>query len=131
VGSWQVWTLDAELGLRIPLGRIEPHVAFSGGYSSFGGIDTAIRGLQDGLDVHGADAGLALGVDWWLSRAISFDVDLQGQALAVAREGVSLRDLAAAKDVGTIDDAKARVLEANRSSWALAAALTAGLGAHF
>ncbi|HEY8091220.1 MAG TPA: hypothetical protein VIF09_25330, partial [Polyangiaceae bacterium] len=37
VGPWQIWSLDAEVGVRVPLGRWEPHFVVAGGYSTFGG----------------------------------------------------------------------------------------------
>jgi hypothetical protein len=131
VGAWQIWTLDGELGIRVPLYRWEPHVTFAGGYSSFGGFGAAVRGLQDGLDVHGADMRLGFGVDYWVTHAVSLGLDLDGDAIFIARPGVSVRDLTVAKQVGTLDDAKARVLQASGSSFGTAVSLTLGVGLHF
>jgi hypothetical protein len=131
VGSWQIWTLDAELGVRVPLRRVEPHVAFAVGYSSFGGLGTAIGGLQDGLDVHGADGRLTMGVDYWVTHNLSLGIDLGGELLFIARPGVSVRDLATPKQIGTVNDAEARVLEASGTSAGAALSLTGGAGLHF
>jgi hypothetical protein len=131
VGDWQLWSLDAELGFRAPLGRIEPHLTFAAGYSSFGGFGTAISGIQDGIDVHGLDARLGFGVDYWLTHNLSIGANVDGGLLFIARPGVSVRDLATAKQIGTIDDAKARVLEASGSTVGYALAFTAGAGLHF
>jgi hypothetical protein len=131
VSTWQIWTLDGEAGLRIPLGRLEPHAAIALGYASFGGFDTAVRGLSAGLDVHGVDARVGGGLDYWVAPAVSVGVDASAGLLAVARNGVSARDLATPKQVGTINEAKARVLEANGSSVGSTFALTAALGLHF
>jgi hypothetical protein len=131
VGAWQIWTFDGELGLRVPLGRLEPHASLTAGYSSFGGFGTAVRGLSAGLDVHGVDARVDAGADYWVTRTISVGVDVSGGLLAVARPGVSARDLATPKEIGTVNDAKARVLEANGSSVGSTFAVTAVLGVHF
>jgi hypothetical protein len=131
VGAWQIWTLDAEAGLRIPLGRIEPHVSVAGGYASFGGFQTAVQGLSDGLDVHGVDARLNGGVDYWVTHEVSLGAEAGGGLLFVARPGVSARDLATPKQIGTLDDAKARVLEANGSSLGWTFAVTGDVGVHF
>ncbi len=131
VGSWQIWTLDGELGFRIPLYRLEPHVVLAAGYSSFGGFSTAVHGLQAGLDVHGIDMRIGAGVDYWITHHVSLGIDASGGLLAMARPGVSVRDLATAKQVGTLNDAKARVLEANGSSVGTTLALTAAVGVHF
>jgi hypothetical protein len=50
--------------------------------------------------------------------------------LVLGRPGVSLRDLAAAKQVGTINEAQARVLEANGTSVGGALTFTLGVGLH-
>jgi hypothetical protein len=131
VGAWQIWTLDLEAGLRIPLGRIEPHAALAGGYASFGGFGTAVQGLSAGLDVHGIDARLDGGLDYWVAQSVSIGLDGAAGLLAVARPGVSARDLATPKQIGTIDDAKARVLEASGSSVGSTLALTCDVGVHF
>ena len=130
-GSWQVWTLDGELGVRVPLRRVEPHFEFAGGYSSFGGFGSAIAGLKDGIDVHGVDLRLGMGVDYWVTRNVSLGLDIDEQLLAIARQGVSVRDLATAKEVGTINEAKARILEASGSSFGSATAVTGAIGTHF
>ena len=131
VGAWQIWTLDGEIGLRVPLRRIEPHTALAAGYTSFGGFGTALHGLSAGLDVHGVDVRLDAGVDYWITHGISIGVDASAGVLAVARPGISARDLATPKQVGTINEAKARVLEASGSSVGSMYALTGDLGLHF
>ena len=131
VGAWQIWTLDGEIGLRIPLGRIEPHISIAAGYTSFGGFDTALQGLSAGLDVHGVDARVGVGIDCWLSHAISLGIDGDAGLLAVARPGISARDLATPKRIGTLDEAMARILEASGSSVGTRVALLGDLGVHF
>jgi hypothetical protein len=129
--SWQLYTVDAELGFRIPLRRFEPHLTFAAGYVSLDGIGDAARGFGRGLDVSGANGRAGFGVDYFVSRHVSLGIDLTGEILALSRNGVSLGDLARAKQIGTIDDAKARVLEASGSSVGSALTLTGGLTLHF
>jgi len=131
VGAWQIWTLDGEIGLRAPVGRLEPHAALAAGYTSFGGFSDAVSGLSAGLDVHGVDGRIDAGADYWVTHQISLGLDASGGLLGVARPGVSARDLVTPKQIGTIDDAKARVLEANGSSVGWLLALTGDLGVHF
>jgi hypothetical protein len=131
VGNWQLWTLDAELGIRVPLGRAEPYFTVAGGYATFGGLSTALAGVSDGLNVHGIDARAAFGIDYYLTRRFSIGAQLGGDLLFVARDGVSVADLAAAKKIGTLNDAKARILEASGTSAGSAWALTGGIGLHF
>jgi hypothetical protein len=106
-------------------------VAFAGGYTSFGGFDTALQGLAAGVDVHGVDARLEGGVDYWVTPTVSLGAGASAGLLFVARPGVSARDLAIPKQIGTLDDAKARVLEASGSSLGATFALNGVLGVHF
>jgi hypothetical protein len=49
----------------------------------------------------------------------------------VSRPGVSVRDLATPKEIGTINEARARVLEASGSSVGSVVSLTGDVGVHF
>ncbi|WP_394829633.1 hypothetical protein [Pendulispora albinea] len=129
--GFQLWTLNAELGLRAPVGRFEPYVTLAGGYATFGGLSTAFDGLRRGLDVNGVNTRLAIGVDYYLTQNISVGASLGGELLFITRHGTSVRDLATPREVDTLNQAKARVLEANGSNVGAAWSGTAGLGVHF
>ena len=38
--DWDLWSLDAELGFRVPLGRIEPSLLLGAGYSKVGRLQS-------------------------------------------------------------------------------------------
>jgi hypothetical protein len=130
-GSSQFYSLDAEIGLRIPAGRLEPYVVLGAGYSVFGGLDDAIRGVGQGLDIDGANARLALGVDYFFSRNWSLGARVTGELLFLARPGVPIRGLATAEQVNTLGEARARLLEGEGTSGGTALAFTFGPGLHF
>ncbi|HEY8089405.1 MAG TPA: hypothetical protein VIF09_16205, partial [Polyangiaceae bacterium] len=98
---------------------------------TFGGLGSAVAGLSRGLDVHGVDVRGGGGLDYWVAHNVSLGLDLDGEVLAIARPGISVRDLATAQQVGTIDQAKARILEASGSSVGAGTALSASFGVHF
>jgi hypothetical protein len=131
VGSWQQWSFDGELGFRVPLGYFEPHLLFNAGYTTFGGFNDALSGLGRGIDVNGADIRGVIGFDYFLGQHVSFGVNLGGALLALSRKGVSIRDLAMAKEVATLNEAKARILEGNGSSLGTAVTVTGAVGLHF
>jgi len=131
LGNWQLWTLDGEIGLRAPLGRLEPYFNASGGYATFGGLSRAVAGIGDGLNVHGVDARAAFGFDYYVTKHVSLGLQISGDLLFIARDGVSVANLAAAKQIGTLNEAKARVLEASGTTVGSAWALTGGVGLHF
>ena len=130
-GAWQLWTLDAELGIRVPLKRVEPYLTLAAGYTSLGNFGYAVSGLGSGLDISGANLRLGAGVDFYITRAFSVGGNVSGEMLMLARRSVPLRDLAAAKQIGSIDDAKARVLEASGTSFGAALTFSAVAGLHF
>ena len=86
--DWQVWTLNAEAGLRIPLGRVEPYFTLGGGYASLGdvkgsdlGADLKSAGVKaNGLDVRGG-----VGVDVYLTNTFSVGGNLTGEVLFLGR----------------------------------------------
>jgi hypothetical protein len=131
VGDWQLWSLDAEIGFRAPLGRVEPYLTVAGGYAIIGGFDDAVAGVKQGLDVSGAELRGGVGVDIFVHPMISLGVNVTAAGLFLARPGIPVRDLAAAKEVGTLNEAKARVLEADGSSAGWALTISGGPGFHF
>jgi hypothetical protein len=129
-GAWQLWTLDAEVGVRVPLGRIEPHVAFAGGYAQSSNFGRAVSNLV-GVDLHGLDLRIGGGADYWVLHNLSIGAEADFGVLAVTRPGVSLQDVAAVQQVSTLNQAKQRVLEASGSSVGTVLAVIADVGVHF
>lgn len=131
VGSWQLWTLDAELGFRAMLRRAEPYLSFGFGYASLGGLDDAVTGLKRGLDVNGLNLRASAGLDIYLNRHLSVGGLFGGELLALSRPGIPVVDLLEAQRVNTINEAKARILQGDGSSWGWAWTLVVGPGLHF
>jgi hypothetical protein len=129
-GAWQLWTLDAEAGIRVPLGRVEPHVTLAGGYAESSHFGHAVANLN-GVDLHGVDLRLGAGVDYWVIHNLSIGGEADFGVLAVTRPGVSLQELAAVQQVSTLNQAKQRVLEASGSSVGTVLAVIADVGVHF
>jgi|SoiMethySBSTD1v2_1073268.scaffolds.fasta_scaffold36977_2 hypothetical protein len=127
----QLWSLDLEGTFRIPLGRVEPHFLFGGGYSTFGGLDDAVDGVRAGLDIDGANLRAGLGLDWFATPELSIGARGTAEVLFLSRRAVPLRDLARPREVGTLSEARARVLEAEGSSAGAAYTLVVGPGLHF
>lgn len=77
--EWQLWTLNAEAGLRIPIGSIEPYFTFGGGYASIGSFET------DRVDVSGFNVRGGVGLDWYLAEVFSVGGNLTGDVLFLSR----------------------------------------------
>jgi hypothetical protein len=104
------------LHVRFQLGRVEPHLLFGGGYSTFGGLDNAIDGVRAGLDIDGANLRAGLGLDWFATPELSIGARGTAEALFLSRRAVPIRDLARPREVGTLSEARARILEAEGST---------------
>jgi hypothetical protein len=126
-----LWSVDGELTFRAPLGRVEPYVLLGAGYSSFGGLDDMVDGLGRGLDIEGLNVRGGVGAEYYLNRTLSLRITAVGDLLFLARKGVPARDLAEPEEVGTLNEAEARLLEADGSSAGFGFDLSAGLGVHF
>jgi len=82
--DWQLWTLGAEAGMHIPLGRIEPYFSFGAGYASLGGFKPdAVSALNP--SAHGLDLRGAAGLDVYLSNTFSIGGNLSGDLLFLSR----------------------------------------------
>jgi hypothetical protein len=126
-----LWSFDAEMTFRAPLDDFEPYILFAGGYSTFGGLGDLADGLEQGLDVDGFSVRSGIGLDYYLHRNFSLRVLAAGDLLFLARKGVPVSQLAEPEEVGTLNEAEARLLEADGSSAGLAYDLSLGLGVHF
>lgn len=127
----ELWSLDGEIGFRAPLGPFVPYVLVAGGYSTFGGMGDMVDGLGEGLDVNGVNVRGGLGFDYYLSRELSLRAEGTSEVLFLSREGVPARDLAEPKEIGTLNEAEERLLQADGSSAGIGVGVSVGLGVHF
>lgn len=129
--SSQFYSIDAELGFRVPAGRFEPYVLFGAGYSVFGGLGDALSGVTQGLNVDGANLRLGFGLDYFLTNTWSIGVRGTGELLFLSPSGVPIRDLARPESVNTVREARTRLAEGEGSSAGTAFSITIGPGVHF
>ena len=121
--AWQLWTLNAEGGLRIPLGSLEPYFTVGGGYASLGSFSTTAPASSK-ADVKGFDARVGAGLDYYLSNTFSVGANLTGEMLFLSRSKVS------GASVSTSGN-EAAVYAKDGSSIGAGASLTAVVGLHF
>ncbi|HEY1536988.1 MAG TPA: hypothetical protein VGF76_23370 [Polyangiaceae bacterium] len=86
--DWQLWTLNAEAGMHIPIGRIEPYLTLGGGYASLGAWNKSKVGA-DMKQAHGLDVRAGAGVDFYLTNTFSIGGNLTGDMLVLSRSGSS------------------------------------------
>jgi len=127
--AWQMWTLDAEAGLHMPIGMVEPYFNFGAGYASMGAISgtNAISFQSAGVNIHGWNARIGFGMDIYLTRAISVGALMTGEMLYLKRsQPVNINPT---NNPALVDVAK--VYANDGSSIGGAATLTGVLGLHF
>jgi hypothetical protein len=131
--EWQLWTLNGELGIRIPLGAVEPYMTLGGGYASVGSFDTSNVGAdlnEANVEITGFNVRGGVGVDVYLSDLFSVGANLTGEVLALTRPGVDPSKLNVSGSGGS-QAAEAEVYAADGSSIGSAVTLTAVAGLHF
>ena len=121
--EWQLWTLNAEGGLRIPLGSLEPYFTVGAGYASLGSFSTSAPASSK-ADVKGFNARLGAGLDYYLSNTFSVGANFTGDLLFLSRSAV------AGAATSTSGD-EAAVYAKDGSSIGAGATLTAVVGLHF
>lgn len=123
----QLWTLHAEGGFRIPIGRLEPYFTFGGGYASLGSFETGNVLAESGvsasdISVRGFGLRGSAGLDYYVGSSVSVGVNLSGDLLFLSRPAVRV----AAPSGGA-----AAVYAEDGSSIGGATALMAVVGLHF
>jgi hypothetical protein len=122
--DYQLWTLNAEAGMHLPLGRLEPYFTLGGGYASLGDY----KGLGGGVtpnNSHGFDARAGAGLDYYLTNTFSMGANLTGDVLFLSRAA------SAAVPASTGGPADATVYGQHGSGIGLGGTLSAVLGLHF
>jgi len=132
--QWNVATINAELGIHIPIGALEPYFTFGGGYAFLGAMD-ATNWAGD-VSIRGWDARAGFGLDYYVTPTFTIGGNLTGEALFLSRPGVDLSGAATGSGStggqdAQLDAASQKVAEADGSSIGAAFTGSAVLGLHF
>jgi hypothetical protein len=93
--QWQLWTLNAELGLRLPYGSVEPYFTFGGGYASIGSFDAGNIGSglnSAGVDITGFNVRGGFGIDVYVSETFSIGGNFTTDVMFLQRPRVEEPD---------------------------------------
>lgn len=120
---YNLWTLDAELGLRIPLGRLEPYFVLAGGYARIGSFSGELGGAPaDDVSVRGVHVRGGGGLDYYVTPVFSVGANVSFDLYGLTRPGVSLSKL---------ENGEQNAYAADGSSIGAGFSGTAVLGLHF
>ena len=91
--AWDLWTLNAEVGLHLPQGVFEPSFTFSAGYASVGSFQThdataAFDGSK--VEMSGLNARLGAALDWYVNPLLSLGLKSELALLVLSRDGTAL-----------------------------------------
>lgn len=125
--NYDLWTLNGEIGLRIPLGKLEPYLTLGGGYASLGSFTGA--NLKGGsVTVGGYDIRGGGGLDYYITPVFSVGAALTFEVVGLTSSGT----LQALQGSGsTQGGAQAQVLAADGTSVGSALTGTFVAGLHF
>ena len=90
--DYQLWTLNAEAGFHIPLGRLEPYGTLGVGYASLGDFKHKDRDPLTApvdLKANGLDARIGAGLDYYVTNTLSVGANLTGEVLFLGRSAYS------------------------------------------
>ncbi|XXX79673.1 hypothetical protein WMF30_12960 [Sorangium sp. So ce134] len=131
--DWQLFSVGGEVGMHLPLGRLDPHVDLGFGYAGLGSFKSAVSGAADAIAIRGFYGRISGGLDIYLSPVFSIGANASWELLALTRPGLSSAQIDRIKGeaAATPQQAKADLLAAEGSSVGSALALTAVAGLHF
>ena len=124
LSAFSLWQLNAEAAFHFTESKFDPYIGVHGGYSFLGSLsssslDAATSSSASDVSVHGVDAGLDLGFDYYLSSLFSIGVTGQAEALFLKRPPVPIP---AGIPQAQVDQLKNQPLYANSGN-------SAGIGA--
>jgi len=126
--AWDLWTLNAEVALHLPLGTLEPSFSLSAGYASLGSFEAhnAPAGFElERIDITGFDARLGAALDWYLNPLLSLGIQSQVELLVLSRSG------AAQPAVATSAPELGELYASDGSGVGVGVSVTAVAGLHF
>jgi hypothetical protein len=138
--AMNLWQINADIGLHMKVSRVDAYLAVRGGYDTVGSLNQSVSVATNGgttlpnsgIDVHGWNAGLAFGLDFYLAHIISIGAEAAGDVLFLKRPPAPLPAAVAALPQAQQDALKAQPLyQSSGSSVGFAGTLTGHVGIHF
>lgn len=97
LSSFNLWQINGELGAKIPISSLDLIFGLHGGYSFVGRLgdanqatDTSTPTSNDAVSIRGFNAGLDVGLDYFISPLFSVGAGIMGDFLLLNRPPVAL-----------------------------------------
>lgn len=129
--NWNMLSIGGEVGLRIPLGFLEPHFDLGGGYVGLGNLSAGdLAAIADKANVTGGYGRVGGGLDIFFGKVISLGPYASWEFMGLKRPGVSLDELDPSK-VSSLNDAQRAAAALEGSGYGSAVTLGARFGLNF
>lgn len=128
--DWNMVSIGGELGLRFPLGPLEPHFELGAGYTALGSYADGLSVLPSDTSISGFNARVGGGLDFLLGSIFSLGVAASWEFMGLTRPGVALSDLDPAA-VQSLDGAQQQALQAEGSAYGSAVTVGGRIGLNF
>ncbi len=134
--NWQLFTLNAEAGLHLPVHPVlEPYFTLGGGYVGIGSFDpgnTSVDLKGAGVTIRGFNVRAGFGLDVFVSKVVSVGANLTGEVLFLSRAAVDPDEVLDDPENPTAAEERAADFYAlDGSSIGTAGTLTGVIGLHF
>jgi hypothetical protein len=139
---FNLWQVDGEAGVHIPLGHLDPYITLHAGYSFVGTFGSDAFGTpalpgnsapaaSPNVSVHGVNAGVSIGFDYYFNHFLSIGVDGTADALFLKRPPVALPAGLTAADVMLLPAQEQQLYNNSGDSVGFGLNASAHLGVHF
>ncbi|MBW2528951.1 MAG: hypothetical protein JRI23_32545 [Deltaproteobacteria bacterium] len=131
--EWQIYSLDGELGFRIPVGPVEPHFEIAAGYTALGSLTGFLADVPDAVHIDGFNVRVGGGLDIFLSEYFSIGGVFSWEFMGLTRPGLdpaTVQQLEAEAQTDA-ESARAELLAAEGSGYGTSITIGGRLGLHF
>ena len=131
--DWQLFSVGGEVGMHLPLGRLDPHFDLGFGYAGLGNLTSAVSGVSDAFTINGFYARAGGGLDVYVTPAISLGLNVSWELLGLTRSGLSYEEALSIQQSdagGDPEGSRQKLLEADGTSYGSAIAVTGVIGLH-
>ncbi len=131
--EWHMFSIGGEVGLRFPLGRLEPFGFLGAGYTMLGNLSGDLHSVPDSIAIRGFNLRAGAGLDFFPIKWLSVGGGFSWELLGLYRPGVDATTLAKIEALATTPTAKARAQELaeDGSGYGTGVTIAARVGLHF
>lgn len=137
--NWDLFSVGGELGLRLPIGNLDPHFELGGGYTALGSFESslksgAVQSALDNTDIAGFYVRAGGGIDYYVTPTFSIGAMASFEVLGLTRPGLDPAKITQIKADPTLTDIqkkKADLLAFDGTSYGAAGTAMAVVGIHF